>query len=85
MARNPTPPMMHAIIPNGQQDAFRWSGLWSQVNHSVEPFQLLTGEWAIPFAVTSIEGLPEEHRNAILALNNFRQVNCCDFSNCNHE
>ena len=82
--REPTFPMFHFIIPDGEQMNFEWNGECCGTIHAIEPIQMLEGTWAVPHTVTHICHLPQTYRDALVALNNIQQLNCCDFNQCEH-
>lgn len=80
MPSNPTPLILNFIIPNGQENNF----IWEQAPYSINPVQMIDGNWAAPYAVMNTPGLPQEFKDSLLNLNNLTEVNCCNFKVCNH-
>jgi len=80
-----TPSLFHFIIPSGLEENYSWSGEWGGVRHEISPIALKNGtEFAIPSAVLSVDGFPQGHLDSLLALNNMRELCCCDFRDCQH-
>ncbi len=80
----PTPLLFHFIIPAGQENNFRLSGVWNGTPQEISPIQLLDGNFAVPSAILTNSDIPQEIKDAFQGLD-IRQVNCCDFKVCNHE
>lgn len=84
MSAPQTRPMDHLIIPNGDEDSYRWSGMTANGPQELSPIQLLTGEWGLPVTASLIPELPKDLKSSLSLLYG-RELTCCDFIVCHHD